>query len=192
MRTLRNYVSIALLATISIFAAAQTLDGGQQGSLGEIAREARQKRQQASPPESVDLRWRISPEKINVRVDENRELQVLDDSAQELSGAIWSIDDPSIAELTQHGDHVFVRTLAPGTVHVKAVLDGEIRSREIRIWNKVPQGKSHWALHPIGREVGDIPAVPTGEGPAYYSLEQTERGDTYLRADNIEGVQLWT
>jgi outer membrane protein assembly factor BamB len=74
---------------------------------------------------------------------------------------------------------------------VSAALGGETRSRDIGIWTKIPQGKTRWTLHPIGREIGDIPAVP-GYGPYVYSLEQTPSGSTYLRADSANGIQIWT
>ena len=34
-----------------------------------------------------DLLWRISPERINIQVGDDRPLQLLDDSAQEVHGA---------------------------------------------------------------------------------------------------------
>ena len=47
-----------------------------------------------------DTGWRISPEKINVAAGEDRRLQLLDDSAQEIRGAEWSIDRPELGDLT--------------------------------------------------------------------------------------------
>ena len=35
-------------------------------------------------------------EKINIQVDEDRRLQLLDDSAQELHDAVWSVSDRSL------------------------------------------------------------------------------------------------
>jgi hypothetical protein len=46
-----------------------------------------------------DSGWRISPEKINIQLGDDRALQLLDDSAQELKGATWSIDNPDLAEI---------------------------------------------------------------------------------------------
>jgi hypothetical protein len=43
--------------------------------------------------------WRISPERINIRVGEDRRLQLLDELAQELHDAAWYIDDSALAEL---------------------------------------------------------------------------------------------
>jgi len=136
--------------------------------------------------------WRISPESINIMVGSERPLQLLDDSAQELHGATWSVDSPDLAEIQQDGDQIVVRAKAAGTVRVSAALGNEIRFREIKIWVDIPEGLSNWAMHPIGREIGDLPAVPTADAPDLYSLEQTRDGRTYLRATTNGGMQVWT
>ena len=46
-------------------------------------------------------------------------------------------------------------------------------------------------MHPIGRDIGDISAVPTPDGPHIFSLEQTAGGSTYLRGVGADGIQLW-
>jgi hypothetical protein len=53
-------------------------------------------------------------------------------------------------------------------------------------------GTTTWGMHPIGRELGDISAVPTLDGPHTFSLEQTPSGATYLRAVRDDGIQIWT
>jgi outer membrane protein assembly factor BamB len=143
------------------------------------------------PPETG---WRISPEKINLEMGDTRTLQTLDDSAQELEGAAWSVDDDALAELREDANgRTIVRPKAPGTVRVTATIAGERRVRDITIWpdRKMPTGTTRWAVHPIGREVGDIPAVPVADAPNMYSLEQTASGATYLRAGRDDGIQIW-
>jgi outer membrane protein assembly factor BamB len=142
-----------------------------------------------------DSGWRISPEDINIQVGEDRPLQLLDDLAQELHGAKWSVDDPALAEIQEEDGRVVVHAKAAGTVRVSAALGGEIRFREIKIWSPdrpAPPGTTNWGTHPIGREIGDIPAVPTADGPHLFSLEQTASGSTYLRAIGDDGIQVWT
>jgi len=143
-----------------------------------------------------DVGWRISPERINIQLGEDRALQILDDSAQERSGAVWSVDNPDRAELLKDEDgRMVLHPKALGTVVVTATLGQETRTREIKIWSAlrpVPEGVTNWGLHPIGREIGDLPAVPTIGGASIYSLEQTTDGKTYLRADRIDGIQVWT
>jgi hypothetical protein len=142
-----------------------------------------------------DTAWRISPEKINIMVDSKRPLQVLDDTAQELHGAVWSVDDPTLAEIQKADGHVVLHPKAVGTVRVSASLGNETRYRDIKIWpemQRLPAGTTNWGMHPIGRDIGDLPAVPTGDGPDIYSLEQTPSGSTYLRAVENNGIQDWT
>jgi len=144
-----------------------------------------------SRAQQAETGWRISPEKINISLDSARPLQLLDDEAQELHGATWSVDDPEIAEIQEHDGIVVIHPKTSGRVHVTAALGGKLRSREIVIWPSLPQGTTNWATHAIGRDLGDIPAVPTPDGPHMFSLEQTKSGKTILRASSDEGMQLW-
>lgn len=143
---------------------------------------------------SQDTGWHISPVRINIQMGDDRPLQLLDDSAQEIKGAIWSVDDPAKAEIHEEDGQIVLHAKAVGTVRVSAAVNGEMRFSDIKIWSAVrpiPEGNSNWGIDPIGREIGDLPAVPTGDGPTVYSLEQTANGDTYLRADRDDGIQIW-
>ena len=141
-----------------------------------------------------DHGWRISPENSKIHVGEERALQLLDDSAQELQGATWSVNDPDLAEIKEVEGYAVLRAKAPGTVRVDATLKGETRSSDIVIWlsdEQAPPGTVNWGMHPIGREIGDIAAVPTEDGPDFFSLEQTPSGRTYLRGIRNDGIQIW-
>jgi outer membrane protein assembly factor BamB len=141
-----------------------------------------------------DSSWRISPEKINIQTGADRVLQLLDDSAQELHGAEWSVDYPTLADVREEDGRVVVHAKAAGTVRISATLNGEKRVREIKIWSQdqpPPPGTTNWGTHPIGREIGDIAAVPKPDGPNVFSLEQTANGNTYLRAFRDDGIQVW-
>jgi len=100
------------------------------------------------------------------------------DLAQELRGAEWSVSDPSLAEIREEGDRVVVHAKAAGTVKVSAILGGEQRFREIRIWpgEALPAGTTRWAMHPIGRSIRDLAAVLTADGPHMFSFGQTRDG----------------
>ena len=122
-----------------------------------------------------DAGWRISPEKINIQASGERPLQVLDDSAQELRGARWSVDNTSLAEIKEENGRATVHAKAAGTIRVSAVLGGQTRVRDIQIWpadQPLPQGTTTWGMHPIGREIGDLAAVPVEGGTDTLSLEQ--------------------
>jgi outer membrane protein assembly factor BamB len=141
-----------------------------------------------------DSGWRISPYHLNIQVGDDRVLQLLDDSAQELHGAMWSVDDPEKSEIREEDGRTVLRAKSPGTVRVSAALGGEIRFREIDIWpidEPLKPGTSKWGTEPIGREIKDLPAVPTPDAPTVYSLEQTDAGNTYLRAFRDDGIQVW-
>jgi len=139
--------------------------------------------------------WRISPENINVQVGTDRRLQLLDDSAQELHDAVWSVNDSALAEIEEMDGRVVVHTEAVGTVRVSATLGQQTRFRDIKIWPEskpMPAGTTNWGIHPIGREIRDLPAVPTVDGPTELALEETASGSTYLRANEEDGIQAWT
>jgi outer membrane protein assembly factor BamB len=141
-----------------------------------------------------DSGWRISPERINIQTGDDRALQLLDYSAQELHGAKWYVDDPNLADIHEEDGRVVVHAKAAGTVTAIATLRGEKRFREITIWSAgqpLPPGTTGWGMHPIGREIGDIAAVPTPDGTNVFSLEQTASGSTYLRGVREDGIQDW-
>src|ERR1035438_5229091 len=138
--------------------------------------------------------WRISQKNINIQAGDDRLLQLLDESAQEIHGAEWSVDDSAVADVREENGRAVVHAKAPGTVRIRATLHGEKRFREIKIWPQdqpMPMGTTTWGTHPIGREIGDISAVPTPDGPSIFSLEQTANGKTYLRGVRDDGIQIW-
>jgi outer membrane protein assembly factor BamB len=142
-----------------------------------------------------DSGWHISPENINIQVGDFRRFQLLDDSAQELRGAAWSVDDSALAEIQEDNGRELVRAKAVGTVTVSATLGQETRFRQIRIWPQtgpLPVGTTRWGQRAIGREIRDLPAVPVPNAPHHFSLEQTASGKTYLRANEDDGIQDWT
>src|SRR5205809_7457700 len=63
-----------------------------------------------------ELGWRISPQNINIETGADRLLQVLDDSAQELRGAEWSVDDSALADIREEDGRAVVHAKAAGTV----------------------------------------------------------------------------
>jgi len=139
-------------------------------------------------------KWRIAPERINISVGDERTLQALDDSGQELAQVEWSINDPSLAAVSEQDGRITLRAIKAGTVRVTAAVNGEGRFLDIPIWadsSQIPPGSTRWGMHPIGREIGDIAAVPTEDGPNMLSLEQTSQGDTYLRGTREDGIQIW-
>lgn len=142
-----------------------------------------------------DSGWRISPEKINIQVGESRRLQVLDDLAQELPGAIWSVGDSDLAEIQEEDGRAVLHAKAAGTVRVSAALGQGTRLREIRIWpalQPLPVGLTKWSVHDIGRSIGRvIPSVPTAAGEREFFLQQTASGSTYLRTLDEDGIQVW-
>ena len=119
--------------------------------------------------------WIIQPEQINIEVDNDRTLQVLDVNLQELRGAQWAVDDPEKADLVEDGARVVLHAKRPGTVLVTAALNGEMKRREVTIWEKIENGTTRWSTRPIGRHIKNLPAVP-GDGPHLYSLEQRPDG----------------
>ena len=146
--------------------------------------------------EKEDPDWRIEPEKINIQVGDDRSLQLLDDSAQELNDATWSVDNPDLATVQDEGGRQVLHAAKVGIVVVSAFWHGETRTREIKIWSSVrplPIGTNRWSTHDYhGHNIGDIPAVPTGDGPNMYSVEQFPSGDIYVRAIREDGIQVWT
>jgi len=70
--------------------------------------------------EKEDSGWRIEPEKINIQVGDDRPLQLLDNSAQELNDATWSVDDPDLATIQEQDGREVLHATKVGTVVVSA------------------------------------------------------------------------
>jgi len=139
--------------------------------------------------------WRISPEHIHITAGEDRRLQVLDDSSRELQGAAWSLDDPRLADIHEDGDRAVLNARAAGTVRVSAAWHGEIRFLDIDIApaeKPQPPGTSSWRTHAIGRDLGDIPAVPGPDGVSMLMLEQKPDDSAWLRGLEEDGIQAWS
>jgi outer membrane protein assembly factor BamB len=129
-----------------------------------------------------------------MQAGDNRVLQLLDDSAYEIHGAEWYVDDPKLADVREEDGRAVVHAKAAGTIRITAILRGEKRTRDIKVWpadQELPPGTSTWGTHPIGRELGDIPAVPTPDAPTIFTLEQTPAGKTHLRGIRDDGIQVW-
>ncbi len=145
--------------------------------------------------EKEDSGWRIEPEKINIQVGDDRPLQLLDDSLQELNDATWSVDNPELATIQEEGGRQVLHAAKVGTVVVSAFWHGETRTRQIKIWSPVaplPIGTNRWSTHDFGgRDIGDIPAVPTEDGPNMYSVDELPNGSIYVRAILENGIQAW-
>jgi len=97
-----------------------------------------------SAQETGDTGWRISPNRINIQMGADRPLQLLDDNAQELHDAQWTVDNPDLADLNEEDGLMTLHAKAVGTVRVSATLNGEVRVRDIKIWSAVrpiPNGK---------------------------------------------------
>ena len=138
--------------------------------------------------------WQIAPEKINIQAGSTRILQILDNRAQELHGALWSVDKPELAEIREEEGRAAVDAKAAGTIRVTATLGSESRTADIRIWpadQPIPEGTTTWGMLPIGREIGDLPAVPVAGPVTTFSLEQKAEGSTYLRGVTEDGIQEW-
>ena len=104
------------------------------------------------PQEQVE--WRIAQEKINIQAGSTRILRVLDSRAQELHGALWSVDKPELAGIREVGGRAAVDAKAAGTIRVSASLAGAIKTAEIRIWpadQPIPPGTTAWGIHPIAK-----------------------------------------
>ena len=56
----------------------------------------------------------------------------------------------------------------------------------------MPVGTTNGEFIRFGREIGDLPAVPTVGGITEMAFEQTASGSTYLRGNEDDGIQAWS
>src|ERR1700722_5026011 len=150
-RCLRPVALVIFLSCIAVFSVAQ--DSAPNAPQAPAENSAPAPAQIA--PLNEDAGWHISPNRINIQMGADRPLQLLDDLAQELHGAQWSVDNPDLADIQEENGLTVLHAKAVGTVRVSATLNGEMRFRDIKIWSAVrplPIGTTNWGLDPIGRE----------------------------------------
>jgi hypothetical protein len=144
-----------------------------------------------TPPPNAIL---ITPDTLALVVDEPRQLALVDDYGRPVTGASWSVSDPSVAELST-SDLIILTGKAVGTVTITAFYQNLTTQATATVFAgpKLPQGTVRWSVQPTpGYWTTDIvQAQPAMDMPDIFSIEDNWSGAYVVRALTIDGRQSW-
>ena len=148
----------------------------------------------AGPQSGITPGLLITPSTVVLLVGENTSLSAVDETGRPLSNVHWSIN-PAIGELNEeHGD-LLLEGKQSGDAVLTAVANNQTATAVVSIvsGNKLPPATVRWSLRPMpGFETLLVmQAVPTGGGPAFYSIEWSSSTNAIVRALGESGQQMW-
>lgn len=142
-------------------------------------------------PNSIGL----TPSTLALVVDEPRQLALVDDYGRAVTGASWSVSDPSAAELTTSG-LIILTGKAVGEVTITATW-GNLSSQAtatVFAGPELPQGTVRWRVEPMegNTTVGINKALVLNEnGPDLYVVEEGGANHWLVRGLTSDGRQMW-
>jgi hypothetical protein len=137
----------------------------------------------------------VSAAKVNMRVGETHAFCVFDIGGRLLTNsAEWTLSSSAAAFVPGSGRDPEIISKIPGTVTLRAKVEGKTAEAEINIIEgEMPTGTVLWSAAQIpGFQTQKIvPAVPSARGPDAYITEGNAKGEVLLRAMLSDGRQLW-
>lgn len=136
----------------------------------------------------------VTPSTAVLLVGDYFPLSAVDETGRPLSNVQWSID-PSIADLREEDGEVLVQGKQAGRAVLTAAVNNQIATAAISVvsGSALPPGTVRWSLQPMPgfQTLLVMQAVPTGGGPAFYSIEWSKSSNAIVRALNESGQQRW-
>jgi outer membrane protein assembly factor BamB len=136
----------------------------------------------------------VTPSTVVLLVGENAFLSAIDETGRPVSNVHWSIN-PSVADLNEENGDVLVQGKRSGRAVLTATANNQTATAVVSVvtGNKLPPATVRWSLKPTpGFETLLVmQAVPTGGGPAFYSIEWTKSSTAIVRALRDSGQQMW-
>jgi hypothetical protein len=118
----------------------------------------------------------------------------VDDYGRPVTGATWSVSDPSVAELSTSGA-IILTGKAIGEVTITAFYQSFSAQATATVYAgpELPQGAIRWSGQPAPgySTISMVQAQPTENMPDIYSVEQGGSGNLIVRALTSDGRQLW-
>lgn len=136
----------------------------------------------------------VTPSTLVLLVGENTSLSAVDETGRPVSNVHWSIN-PSIADLHEENGDVLVEGKQAGRAVLTATANKQTATAVVSVvsGNKLPPATVRWSLQPMPgfQTLLVMQAVPTGGGPAFYSIEWSKSSNAIVRALRESGQQMW-
>jgi hypothetical protein len=118
----------------------------------------------------------------------------VDDYGRPVTGASWSVSDPSVAELSTSGAIILTgKTIGEITITAFYQSFSAQATATVYAGPELPQGAIRWSGQPAPgySTISMVQAQPTENMPDIYSVEQGGSGNLIVRALTSDGRQLW-
>jgi outer membrane protein assembly factor BamB len=136
----------------------------------------------------------VTPSTVVLLVGENTSLSAIDETGRPASNVQWSIG-PSIALLHEKNGGVLLEGKQSGRAVLTATANNRTATAVVSVvsGNKLPPATVRWSLQPMPgfQTLLVMQAVPTGGGPAFYSIEWSSSTNAIVRALGESGRQMW-
>ena len=136
----------------------------------------------------------VTPSTTVMLVGETSTLSAVDEIGKPLSDVAWSVSPP-IADLEEENGEVVVRGKQKGRATVTATANNQSATAVIAVVDggKLGPATVRWSLLPVPgfQTLLVVQAVPTGGGPAFFSVEWSKSENAIVRALNESGQQMW-
>jgi outer membrane protein assembly factor BamB len=128
---------------------------------------------------------------VNMLIGDTRSLKLIGDIGQAVTGATWSISDPTVAKISS-ADPPQLTALGQGTTTLTGTFNGLTAAMTINVLlgTALPAGSALWSFDPLpGNTITEmVPGNPVNSGdPDILVVEAPQT----LRAFSKDGQQLW-
>jgi hypothetical protein len=138
---------------------------------------------------------RITPVGVNMLVGDVKQFTAVDELGRPRTDATWTVDNATLGTITTDSSP-FLTALASGTVTLTATAQGVTAQTQVNISALVSfsPGTVLWSVPPVpGFSPQPIAqAMPSGFGPASYSIEKSSDGtQSLVQAFTSDGQLMW-
>lgn len=136
----------------------------------------------------------VTPSSSVLIIGENSTVTAVDGTGRPVKPVQWSVDPP-IADIQDEAGEFQVVAKQTGRAIVTATANNQ---SGMAILTVVPGGKLapatvRWSLQPMAgfETLVVMPAMPSGGGPVFYSIEWSQTSNAIVRALGEDGQQMW-
>ena len=148
----------------------------------------------AGPQSSGAPSLLVTPSTTVLLVGDSSALSAVDETGRPVSNVQWSIT-PSIADLHEENGDVYLLAKQAGRAVLTATANNQSATAVVSVvaGEKLTPATVRWSLQPMPgfQTLLVIQAVPTGGGPAFYSIEWSKSENAIVRALGESGQQMW-
>lgn len=137
----------------------------------------------------------ITPNQRRLMVGTSKELSLVDNFGQPVTGASWSSDTGGVATVAAAGSIVTLTAVAAGDATITATIGGLSAELDVTVATTIAVGEAHWQSTPTDDGYFSLAPIrvarTTENAPDIWVVESDANGVKTARALTSEGEQLW-